>query len=486
MSEGSRDAVPTGPRAPKPADVCVSRRGFLRAGSCGFGALASGALLGDPSRRPPGPHFAPRARSVIFCYMSGGLSHVDSFDPKPELERRAGQAMPVPVERTQFNNNGTIRPSFWRFRPRGESGIEVSDLFPHLGDCVDRMTVVRSMTAPFSEHAQGNLFAHTGFPFSGHPSAGAWMGFGLGNAAEDLPGYVVLQSRETSAPHGGVANFSSGFLPGQHEASLLRADGEVPVRNIRPAEHGRLQRRRLDFVRALDQGLAAELGQGYPALEAAMRNQEIAFRMQSAVPDLVDIGDEPESVRSLYGLDSSDGRTAAYGRQCLLARRLVERGVRFIELSTLAANLGGGNAANPWDHHSSLERGHGLMARQVDQPLAALLVDLDRRGLLDETLVVFAGEFGRTPFSQGSDGRDHNPYGFSIWLAGGGIRRGHVHGATDELGYRAVEDPCTFYDLWATVLHQLGLDHERLTFKHQGRYYRLTDVHGNVVRGLMA
>jgi hypothetical protein len=470
---------------------CVSRRAFLRSGSCGFGLVAAQSLLGASragavGARLPGPDFAPRARSVIFCYMSGGVSHVDSFDPKPELERRAGQPMPVPVERTQFNNNGTIRPSYWRFRPRGESGIEVSDLFPHLGACVDRMTVVRSMTAPFSEHAQGNLFAHTGFPFLGHPSAGAWTGYGLGSAAENLPGYVVLQSGGAAAPHGGVANFTSGFLPGQHEASILRADEEEAVRNIRAAGHDALQRRRLDFVAEMDTGFERDLGPGYPALQAAIRNQEIAYRMQAAVPELCDLGNEPDEVRSLYGLDADDRRTAAYGRQCLLARRLVERGVRFVELSTLGANLGGGNAANPWDHHSSLERGHGLMARQVDQPLAALLIDLERRGLLDETLVVFAGEFGRTPFSQGSDGRDHNPYGFSIWLAGGGIRRGHVHGATDELGYRAVEDPCTFYDLWATVLHQLGLDHERLTFRFGGRDYRLTDVHGRVLQQILA
>lgn len=464
------------------ASACLSRRGFLRAGSCGFGALASGSLLGgglgDPTRRIAGPHFAPRARSVIFCYMSGGLSHVDSFDPKPELERRAGQPMPVPVERTQFNNNGTIRPSFWRFRPRGESGIEVSDLFPYLGDCVDKMTVVRSMTAPFSEHAQGNLFVHTGFPFSGHPSAGAWLGYGLGSAAEDLPGYVVLQSRATSAPHGGVANFSSGFLPGQHEASLLQADGEVPVRNIRPTEHGRLQRRRLDFVHTLDQGLAAEMGPGYPALRAAMANQEIAFRMQAAVPDLVDLSDEPQSVQSLYGLDSSDGRTAAYGRQCLLARRLVERGVRFIELSTLAANLGGGNAANPWDHHSSLERGHGLMARQVDQPLAALLVDLDRRGLLDDTIVVWGGEFGRTPMGETreSTGRNHHIDAFTMWFAGGGFQPGITHGETDEFGFGPISGAAHVRDVHATLLHQLGLDHQRLSIRSQGLDQRLTGV----------
>ncbi|MGA1607941.1 MAG: DUF1501 domain-containing protein [Planctomycetota bacterium] len=470
---------------------CLSRRGLLRAGSCGFGLVAAQSLLGASRPNPtgprqPGPDFAPRARSVIFCYMSGGVSHVDSFDPKPELERRAGQPMPFPVERTQFNNNGTIRPSYWRFRPRGDSGIEVSDLFPHLGNCVDKMTVIRSMTAPFSEHAQGNLFAHTGFPFLGHPSAGAWMGYGLGSAAEDLPGYVVLQSGGAAAPHGGVANFTSGFLPGQHEASVLRADAEEAVRNVRAVDHDALQRRRLRFVDQLDAGFASDLGPGYPALQAAIKNQEIAYRMQAAVPDLCDLHDEPDEVRTLYGLDHGDRRTAAYARQCLLARRLVERGVRFIELSTLGANLGGGNAANPWDHHSSLERGHGLMAGQVDQPIAALLLDLDRRGLLDETLVVFAGEFGRTPFSQGSDGRDHNPYGFSIWLAGGGVRRGHVHGATDELGYRAVEDVCTYYDLWATVLHLLGLDHERLTFRFGGRDYRLTDVHGRVMGGVLA
>ncbi len=463
-----------------------TRRDLLARASAGFGLTALHGLLphDDPSAPPP-PHFTPRAKAVILCYMSGGVSHVDSFDPKPVLARRAGEPMPVKVERTQFNNNGTIRPSYWPFRPRGQSGIEVSELFPHVGSCVDDLAVLRGMTASFSEHAQGNLFAHTGFPFLGHPSAGAWTTYGLGSASRDLPGYVVLQSGSAGIPHGGVAQFGNGFLPSIHQASLLKADADEAVRNVAPREPRARQRARLDLLGDLNRGFLAATD-GNDAVESAVRNMETAWRMQSAVPELTDLRAESDATKRLYGLDHQDPRTAAYARQCLLARRLVERGVRFVELSTLAANLGGGNGANPWDHHSDLEKGHGLMARQVDQPIAGLLKDLKSRGLLDETLVIWAGEFGRTPFSQGSNGRDHNPYGFSVWLAGGGVQGGVVHGATDEFGYHAVDGVATFYDLWATVLHLLGLDHERLTYRFGGRDHRLTDVHGHVLTPILA
>lgn len=472
--------------------MSLSRRDMLRTCSNGFGMLALGALANEAraenagrTRRIPGPDFAPRARSVIFLYMSGGVSHVDSFDPKPRLEREAGRPMPMKVERTQFNQNGTIRPSYWKFRRYGESGLAVSDLFPRIGECADDLAVIRSMTAPFSEHAQGNYFMHTGFPFLGHPSAGAWSTYGLGRAANDLPGFVVLRSGGSGVPHGGVGLFGSGFLPANHQASLVDADGKVAVPDVLRREPARIQDRRLAFLRGMDRAFASRLADPSP-VDAAIKNYETAYGMQAAVPELIDLRGETEETKALYGLDADDPKQAAYARQCLLARRLVERGVRFVELTPLAYNVGGGNGANPWDQHGAIKNGHGRMARQVDQPIAALITDLRRRGLLDETLLVWAGEFGRTPFSQGSDGRDHNPFGFSVWMAGGGIKGGTVHGATDEYGYHAVENRCTVHDLWATVLHQLGLRHHDLTYRHGGRDYRLTDVHGNVLSDILA
>lgn len=461
----------------------ISRRDMLRRCSTGFGAVALKGLLRDDTK--PGPHFPARAKSVIFCFMSGGVSHVDSFDPKPRLAREAGKPMPVRVERTQFDQNGTIQPSHWPFRRYGESGIPVSDLFPHIGSCVDELAIVRSMTADFSEHAQGNYFMHTGFPFLGHPSAGAWTTYGLGSASKDLPGFVVLRSGSSAIPHGGVGLFSNGFLPANHQASIIRADGREAIPNIKSPEPDVQQREQLSFIDRMDRAFADTLT-ATSHVESAIKNYELAYRMQSAVPHLVDLKGESSATKEMYGIDASDRAMAAYGRQCLLARRLVERGVRFVELTTLAHNLGGGNAANPWDHHSDLKKGHGLMARQVDRPIAALIKDLRRRGLLDETLVVWAGEFGRTPFAQGSNGRDHNPYGFTIWLAGGGIRGGTIYGATDEYGYHAVEKRSTVYDLWATVLHQLGIRHKDLTYRYGGRDLRLTDVHGNVLYEILA
>ncbi len=475
-----------------PDGLPISRRSMLRNCSTGFGLVALNSLLGqtvnaqsplsnDGVRRP---HFTPKAKHVIFCYMSGGVSHVDSFDPKPRLEKEAGQPMPMPIERTQFNKNGKIQPSHWPFHQHGESGIAVSELFPHMASVVDELAIVRSMTADFSEHAQGNYFMHTGFPFMGHPSAGAWASYGLGSDAKDLPSFVVLRSGNAAIPHGGVGLFSSGFLPANHQASIIRADRGDALRNLVPSESDRLQRARIDFIQRMDRNFAASLDSN-PHIESAIENYELAYRMQTAVPEFTDLTGETKATKKLYGMLDADRRKADYGRQCLLARRLVERGVRFIELSTLSANIGGGNGANPWDQHSQLKRGHGQMAHQVDQPIAALIMDLKRRGLLEDTLVIWAGEFGRTPFAQGSDGRDHNPFGFTIWLAGGGIKPGVIYGATDEYGYHAVQDKCTVYDLWATVLHQLGIRHMDLTYRYGGRDLRLTDVHGHVLHKIL-
>jgi len=463
----------------------LSRREWLTRASSGFGMVALSDLMAEQRARAAGgavanPHFRPRAKHVIFCYMSGGVSHVDTFDPKPKLREMHGQPMPMEVERTQFNNNGNIFGSPFDFHPGGESGLPISDLFPHLREhCADDLAVVRSMTSTVNEHAQGNYFFHTGFPFIGHPSAGAWTSYGLGTENADLPGYVVLKSGKAGTPHGGVGQWSSGFLPAQHQASIFQVDADEPVRNVRPRERDAIQRARLDFIDSVDREFAAET-RGHPEVEAAIRNYETAYRMQSAVPELCDIGGESDATKRLYGFESDNPMTRAYGHQALMARRLVERGVRFIELTCLPQKPGGKQAPNPWDQHGGLEKGHRNMAHQVDQPIAGLLRDLKQRGLLEETLVVWAGEFGRTPFSQGSDGRDHNPHGFSVWLAGGGTKGGAVKGATDEFGYHVVDGETSVYDLWATVLHLLGLDHEALTFRHAGRDFRLTDVHGHV------
>jgi len=468
----------------------LSRRQMLSRASTGFGMAALAGLMQEQSAKAaPSLHrsmrFAPKARSVIFCHMSGGVSHLDSFDPKPLLETYAGQPMPGKVLKTQFNNNGTVQPAHWEFKQRGQCGMPVSELFPHMATVADELCVIRSMTAKFSEHAQGNFFLHSGFPFLGYPSAGAWTSYGLGTESRDLPGYVVLQSGGAAYPHGGVGLFSNGFLPAQHQASIIQADEAEAVENIRPRQAPGIQRRQLDFIGGMDRRFVTST-QNDMHVEAAIQNYEMAWRMQSAVPELCDISGESEATRKLYGMEGPDSPRTAYARQCLLARRLVERGVRFVELSCLPQKLGGKQAANPWDQHGEIKKGHGNMAHQVDQPIAALVKDLKSRGLLESTLIVWAGEFGRTPFAQGTDGRDHNPYGFTIWMGGGGVKGGHIHGATDDFGYHSVENVSTIYDLWATVLHLMGVDHEQLTYRFSGRDLRLTDVHGNVMREIIA
>ena len=462
----------------------LSRRKMITTCSSGFGMLALQGLMGQ-NQLSAKPHYTPKAKSVIFCYMSGGVSHIDTFDPKPTLTKFAGQPMPVKVERTQFNNNGNVFPSPFEFKRYGQSGIPVSSIFPRTAEMIDEIAVIRSMTSKVNEHAQGNYAIHTGFPFMGHPTAGAWINYGLGNLNQNLPGFVVLHSGGSVPPHGGVGLYGSGYLPADNQGSILQVDKNEPINNITPRESILSQRKRLDFHKSFDQQFLQEVGHN-PQVEAAIQNHEVAYKMQAAVPELCEIKGETDATKKLYGLDSSDTQKASYAKQCLLARRLVERGVRFVELSCLTEKLGAGGAANPWDQHGVLQKGHSAMAHQVDQPIAGLLQDLKVRGLLDETLVIWAGEFGRTPFSQGSDGRDHNPYGFSIWMAGGGIKGGTVYGSTDEFGYHVTENKCDFYDLWATVLHLLGLDHENLTYRHGGRDLRLTDVHGRILNPILS
>ncbi len=460
----------------------LSRRDLLRRASTGFGMTAFAGLAAADAG-PRAPHFAPKVKSVIFCFMSGGVSHIDSFDPKPRLARDAGKPMPVPVKPTMFNNNKGIMPSPWKFANRGQSGIPVSELFPHVARRADDLCVIRSMTSTGNEHAQANFLIHTGQPFLGFPNAGAWIAYGLGSENRNLPGFVVLASG--GIPLGGIGMFGSGFLPSDYQASVFYPERDEPLHDIKPKEDDAAQRRRLAFVASMDRAHLHRAGAD-PNVEAAIRNYETAYRMQGAVPELMDLSGESEATKRLYGMDSPNAATAAYGKECLLARRLVERGVRFIELTCLMREADKGQIGNPWDQHNGLKGGHQDMALQVDQPIAGLIQDLKSRGLFDETLIVGAGEFGRTPFAQGDDGRDHNPYGFSIWLAGGGVKRGFIHGQTDDLGYHAIENPMTVYDLWATVLHLLGVDHERLTYRYSGRDFRISDVHGRVVKELLA
>lgn len=463
-------------------------------GQCanGFGAVALAALLGDkacgvtpsgePSRnanplaaRPP--PFPARVRKVIFLYMDGGPSQVDTFDPKPRLTAEHGRPFKMKIEPTQFNNNGNTFGSPWKFRQHGASGIPVSALFPRVAECVDELCVIRSMVSNFSEHTSANYFLHTGLGLSGRPSMGAWVGYGLGTENQNLPAFVVLNGG--LIPPGGLENFGSGFLPATFQASIFRA-GSNALANIKPAESKpELQQNKLALMRKLDQRLLDRAGH-VDQLESAIANYELAFRMQSAVPELMEIKGESDATKKLYALDAAYEPTRIFGTECLLARRLVERGVRFIELTCPV--VGG----DRWDQHGQLKSGHENNARAVDQPIAALLKDLKSRGLLDETLVVWAGEFGRTPFAQGSDGRDHNPFGFTVWLAGGGVKGGMIYGATDEYGYKVIENKMHIHDLHATMLHLLGIDHTKLTFRFSGRDMRLTDVHGEVVHDIIA
>jgi hypothetical protein len=465
----------------------MTRRQMLRQCANGFGAVALAALLSEEAHggragaelplaaRPP--QFKTKTRNVIFLFMDGGPSQIDSFDPKPRLAKEHGQPIKMKVPPTQFNNVGAVLQSPWKFRQYGASGIPVSDLFPHVATCVDDLAVIRSMVSNFSEHTNANFFIHSGNGQQGRPSMGAWVTYGLGSECRDLPGFVVLDSGQI--PPGGLDCFNNGFLPASYQGSLFQA-GASPIADLRPTEKTRpLQERKLALLRKLDQGVLERMGSA-DKLESAIANYELAFRMQTAVPDLMDIRGESAATRTLYGLDETYEPTRLYGRQCLLARRLVERGVRFVEV--LCPSVG----ADRWDQHSNLRKGHQDNARAVDRPIAGLLKDLKSRGLLEQTLVLWGGEFGRTPMAQGTDGRDHNPFGFTVWLAGGGVKGGTIYGQTDDYGYYVVENKVEIYDLHATMLHLLGIDHKKLTYRFGGRDMRLTDVHGEVVKEILA
>ncbi len=466
----------------------LSRRTLLKRAGGGFGAMAFSALFGNANHAgaavnaslAKAPHFPARARSVIFLFMEGAVSQVDSFDYKPMLETHHGKDPRQAIgklEKTQFENVGTVMKSPWEFKQRGKSGLWISDLFPHIAERADDLCVLKSMTSQFPEHTSANYFLHSGLGLQGRPSMGAWVAYGLGSHNDNLPGFVVLNGGQI--PSGGLDCFGSGFLPASYQGSLLNANG-TPVANIVPGEELPAQQlAKRHFAGRLNRLSLADSG-GSDALESAIANAEMAGRMQSTVPDLLDLSGESDATKKLYGMDADYEHTKTYGRQCLLARRMVERGVRFIELTIPMVD-----GYQRWDAHGGLKSNHGNNARAVDQPIAGLLADLKQRGLLDSTLVIFGGEFGRTPFAQGGDGRDHNEYGFSMWLAGGGVRPGMSYGSTDEWGYKALENPLEMYDLHATILHLLGMDHTKLTHRFGGRDIRLTDVHGHVVRDIL-
>lgn len=466
-----------------------NRREMLRRTGCGFGYLALAGLLGKEAATaadsgatpqtfnaptnplvPKLPHFTGRAKRIIFLFMPGGPSQVDTFDPKPRLAQDNGKPSP----KLYLGQQRNLLASPWKFQKYGQSGIEVSDLFPHTGRCIDDLCVIRSMVADDTNHPGGCLQMNTGERVFSRPSMGAWMTYGLGTENQNLPGYIVIGPGPIIE---GARQYGASFLPASYQGTFV-SDLDNPIRNLRNPKVGPAQQRQeLDALKRLNE-LHAEQRSDDSRLGARIASFELAYRMQSEAPEAFDLKHESEATTKLYGIDREP--TAIFGKQCLLARRLVERGVRFVQLYHTTGGF------QPWDQHGDLKGGHEKNAAATDLPIAGLLQDLKSRGLLDETLVIWGGEFGRTPAAQGTDGRDHHPYGFSMWLAGAGVRGGMTFGATDELGWDAVENPVHVHDLHATILHLMGIDHEKLTYRYAGRDFRLTDVSGHVVRGILA
>ena len=484
----SRRAVST-EECPGPG-VAQSRREFLHRGGMGFGSIALTSLLAQDgllasssadglslaAKKPP---LDAKAKRVIFLFMAGGPSQVDTFDPKPVLNKLHGTQMPESfgmVKTQKLTEKALLLGSKRSFARYGESGLDVSDLFPHVAQCVDKIAFVRSCYADSVTHAPAMYQMNSGRVLMGFPSVGSWVVYGLGSESENLPAFVVMTDPSGSLT-GGPPCWGAGFLPPLYQGTLFHP-GPTPVFDLNPAgERSRLrQRRSLDLIRNLNDIRAADADS---LLDARAASYELAFRMQVHAPEAVDISRESTETKSLYGI--GEKRTDEFGRRCLLARRLVERGVRFVQLYH-----GGGAGNMTWDAHSNVEENHKRMAGESDKPVAALLHDLERRGLLEDTLVVWAGEFGRTPMSEGKYGRDHSPVGFTIWMAGGGIKGGQAIGATDEVGLRAVESPHHVNDLHATILHLLGLDYFELTFLHNGREERLSDAEGEVIEEIVA
>ena len=469
-------------RMPSP----ISRRQMLATASTGFGLMSLSALLADNSQAGPVAsrtkhHLPPQCKNVVFFFMPGGVSHVDSFDPKPELTKYHDQQLGEWAKRAGRKSPATPNRKWkkcpWEFQQYGDSGIPVSELFPNIATCVDDIAVIRSMIAELPLHAAGNLFLHSGRLRAGSPSLGSWITYGLGSENQNLPGYVLLNSG--AVPPGGKENFSNGYLPASYQATSVRAEGP-PLENIVPARAEK-QQRKLKWLLQQDREFAQSLGE-HAEIESAIRNYEMAFRMQTAVPDTLDLSQESAATQELYGLNAKDKDLRLYATQCLRARRLIEAGVRFVEVTANPVGLDNGS----WDQHSNLKPRHEKNALVTDQPIAAFITDLKQRGLFEETLILWAGEMGRTPHTGNVHGRDHHTSGFSVWLAGGGIKGGTIYGGTDEFGMHAVENPVSMHDLHATILHLLGLDHERLTFRYGGRDMSLTDVHGHVVKAILA
>jgi hypothetical protein len=451
----------------------------------GLGALAFTSLasqrpvlgaIADPLA-PKQPQIPPRAKSVIWLFMEGGPSHVDLFDPKPDLEKLAGQPLPASFGRVMTamgTGNNTLMPSKRTWKQYGQSGIWVSDWYPNIAQHVDDMTVIRSCWQDGLNHVGSVCEMNTGSILAGRPALGAWVTYGLGSANRDLPTYVVLTDEDEVV--GGPQNWSSGFLPATYQGTAFRRDGD-PILDLSPQNTvgPKQERSNLDFIRDLNRHFSADKPDDSD-LQARTESYELAYRMQSAAPEAVDLSRESQATRKLYGLD--DETTRKFGTNCLLARRLVERGVRFVELYC--------GSGSKWDAHQHIEANHGRLCKVSDQPIAGLLTDLKSRGLLDSTLVVWGGEFGRTPFNESGDGRDHNPWGFSMWMAGGGVKKGFVLGRTDDIGLRYVEHPVHVHDLHATIMYILGLDHLRVTYLHNGRSERATVTDGDSVKEILA
>ena len=464
-----------------------SRREFLNRVGGGFGALAAGYLLGldgfvsraradgapaNPMLPRP-PHFRARAKSVIWLFMEGGPSHIDLFDPKPALDRLDGQPMPESFGRpiTSMGTAGnTLMPSRRQWRRHGRSGLWISDWYSELAQHADDLCVIRSCWADGLNHVGSVCQMNTGDILAGRPALGAWTLYGLGTANENLPSFVVMT--DAAEVNGGPKNWSSGFLPAVFQGTQFRNEG-APIHHLAPPAgiDARQQRSKLDLLAKFNRHFAADKPED-TELEARIDSYELAYRMQTAAPEAVDLSHETEATRDLYGL--GDTETAKFGRNCLMARRLVERGVRFVQCYS--------GSGSGWDAHTDLEKNHTKYCRETDRPIAGLLTDLKARGLLDETLVIWGGEFGRTPFNEKGTGRDHNPWGFTIWMAGGGVCGGQAIGTTDEIGLRAVEDRVHVHDIHATILHLLGMNHERLTYLHNGRGERPTINGGEVIR----
>ena len=481
-------------------DNLPDRRAALKSTAIGFGQLAFASLLqqqgwcngGDTSSEPIsgssesndaggivlGPHHKARAKRVVFLFMKGGPSHVDTFDPKPMLDRHHGKPLPFPLPRVTFAKQGNLLKSPWKFRKYGQSGLPVSDLFPHVAKHVDDLCILRSVHGTNPAHGGALLKLHTGSDQFVRPSMGAWVTYGLGTENENLPAFVTICP---TLAHGGVNNWGSAFLPASCQGTPMgnasMSSTKAAVKHIANAKLDKSdQRKQMDFISMLNQRHLSE-NPDEQVLSSRLDSFELAFRMQSSMPEIQSISGESQATQRLYGID--DPVTEDFGRQCLMARRLIERGVRFVQVTHSDSEV-------QWDQHSNLYHGHTKNSAEVDKPIAGFLMDLKQRGLLSDTLVLWGGEFGRTPTAQGNNGRDHNPHGFTMWMAGGGVKGGYAYGSTDDYGYYAAENKMHVHDLHATILHLLGINHERLTYHHAGRDFRLTDVAGRVATDIFA